>query len=87
MRVKVGNIVQLTGCNGVWMVTLVAEHHIKVQPEDIQADAIWVKARELVQVFTQRQIDEAVAFVADNGDTDGLQSAIAKFHTHGAHGI
>lgn len=52
-NLKSGDKVHLTGCNGFWTVVGVRDHHaIKVQPEDLNDDPIWVDSDEITDVIT-----------------------------------
>lgn len=49
VNLKSGERVSLTGCNGFWTVVGVRDHHaVKVQPENLSEDPIWVDSAEIV---------------------------------------
>lgn len=49
-NLKSGDKVHLTACNGFWTVIGVRDHHaVKVQPEDLNDDPIWVDSDEITE--------------------------------------
>lgn len=50
---KPGMIISLTACNGTWTVVGVRDWHaIKVQPENLNEDPIWVDSDEITALHT-----------------------------------